>query len=54
MRQYLEFITLIIACTLVALAMKQYIKDCPSDIMTTLVASVALLKSCKEEKINEN
>lgn len=50
MGQYLEFILLMIACALVALIMKRHITDCPSEIMTTLVASLALLKSCKEEK----
>lgn len=50
MGQYLEFIILLIVCALVALIMKHYISDCPSEIMTTLVASLALLKSCKEEK----
>ena len=50
MRQYLEFILLLIVCALVALMMKHYISDCPSEIMTTLVAGLALLKSCKEEK----
>lgn len=50
MGQYLEFIILMILCALIALIMKYYISDCPSEIMTTLVASLALLKSCKEEK----
>ena len=50
MGQYLEFIILIILCALIALIMKHYITNCPSEIMTTLVASLALLKSCKEEK----
>ena len=50
MGQYLRFIILMIVCALVALIMKHYITDCPSEIMTTLVASLALLKSCKEEE----
>lgn len=50
MGQYLEFILLMIVCALVALIMKRHISDCPPEIMTTLVASLALLKSCKEEK----
>ena len=50
MGQYLEFIILLIVCALIALIMKHYITNCPSEIMTTLVAGLALLKSCKEEK----
>ena len=50
MGQYLEFILLMVVCALVALIMKRYVTDCPSEIMTTLVASLALLKSCKEDK----
>ena len=50
MGKYLHFIILLILCALVALIMKHYISDCPSEIMTTLVASLALLRSCKEEE----
>lgn len=50
MGQYLEFILSMVVCALIALIMKHYITDCPSEIMTTLVASLALLKSCKEDK----
>ena len=50
MGQYLEFILLLIVCALVALIMKRHVPDCPSEIMTTLVAGLALLKSCKEDK----